>query len=146
MWRPAAAVALDGQERQTLESWVRAQRTPQSIASRAQIILQLAGGASVSQTARALGVSRPTVLLWRKRFAAGGAAALRVIEAGRGRKPTIAATIVKRIVETTLRRTPKGATHWSCRRMAEQVGVSADTVHRIWRANGLQPHRIKCIS
>jgi len=50
---------------------------------------------------------------------------------------------VKRIVEATLQRTPKGATQWSCRRMAEEVGVSADTVHRIWRANGLQPHRIK---
>ena len=38
---------------------------------------------------------------------------------------------------------PDGETHWSCRMMAEKVGVSKDTVQRVWSARGLKPHRVK---
>jgi transposase len=51
----------------------RAQKTPQSVALRARIVLAAAAGASNSEVARTLGVSRPTVIMWRRRFAEGGA-------------------------------------------------------------------------
>lgn len=102
-----------------------------------------AEGLSNNQIAKQLGLSRPTVMLWRERFAAGGPPALTEIKEGRGRPPRISAAKVKGIVEATLHTRPKGATHWSCRSMAQAQGVSKATVQRIWEAHGLQPHRVK---
>lgn len=62
-----------------------------------------------------LGVSRPTVLLWRKRFEEGGHDALAEIKEGRGRKPAIAGRTLEQIVEDTLHTVPPDATHWSTR-------------------------------
>jgi len=140
----AAPIAVLGDEqRALLERWVGAQKTPQSVATRARIVLAAAGGESNSEIARALGVSRPTVILWRERFAEGGPAALAETKPGRGRKPTIATAKVKAIIEATTQTTPPGETHWSCRTMAKAQGVSPATVQRIWDANGLKPHRVR---
>src|SRR3970282_2093431 len=87
--------------------------------------------------------SRPTVRLWRTRFAAGGVAALLEDAPGRGRPASISRAKVKRIVEATTQTRPRGATHWSTRTMAQAQGVSHATVARIWDAHGLQPHRVK---
>ena len=138
----AETVILDDQ-RAILERWVGAQKTPQSVALRARVVLLAAAGASNSAIARALGVSRPTVILWRSRFAEGGTAALTETKPGRGRKPTIPATKVKAIVQATTQTTPSGQTHWSCRSMAKAQGVSPATVQRIWDAHGLKPHRVR---
>jgi transposase len=138
-----AETALSGEQRALLERWAGAQKTPQSVALRARIVLAAAAGESNSQIARTLGVSRPTVILWRARFAEGGAQALTETKPGRGRKPTISAAKIKAIVQATTQTTPPGATHWSCRSMAKAQGVSAATVQRIWDAHGLKPHRVK---
>ena len=62
---------------------------------------------------------------------------------GRGRKPSIPDEKVAEIVELTLRAKPEGHTHWSCRSMADTVGVSPASVQRIWSARGLKPHLVK---
>ena len=49
--------------------------------------------------------------------------------------------VVEEVVVRTLESTPKGSTHWSTRNMAKAVGISHDSVSRIWRAFGLKPHR-----
>ena len=138
----AETVISDG-ECAILERWVGAQKTPQSVAVRARIVLLAGEGASNSQIARALGISRPTVILWRARFAEGGTQALSATKPGRGRKPTITAAKIKSIVEATTQTTPLGQTHWSCRTMAKAQGVSPASVQRIWDAHGLKPHRVK---
>jgi transposase len=143
MWTPAKPLPLTVEQEQQLQTWVRAQNTPQSVALRCRIVLRAAEGLPNQRIAEDLRVSRPTVLLWRKRFAQGGCAALTQIEAGRGRKASIPATKVKQIVEATLKTRPKGATHWSCRTMARAHHVSPATIQRIWDAHGLQPHRVK---
>ena len=135
--------ALSEEQRALLERWAGAQKTPQSVALRARIVLLAAAGESNSQIARALAVSRPTVILWRSRFAEGGAQALTETKPGRGRKPTISAAKIKAIVQATTQTTPPGQTHWSCRSMAKAQGVSAATVQRIWDAHGLKPHRVR---
>src|SRR5512135_2930930 len=84
-----------------------------------------------------------TVRAWRTRFAEEGLARFAEVREGRGRKPSIPAETVNEIVRVTLHETPPGATHWSTRTMAARVGVSRDTVHRVWRARGLQPHRVE---
>ena len=134
---------VSAEQRLVLERWVAAHGTPQSVALRARIVLLAAAGQSNSEIARRLSVSRPTVIMWRARFAAGGPAALTEVKPGRGRKRTISAAKVKAIVAATTQTVPAGETHWSCRTMAAAQGVSAATVQRIWDSHGLQPHRTR---
>src|SRR5664279_3533686 len=143
MARATLQGTVSDEQRAVLERWSGAQKTPQSVALRARIVLLAAAGESNSAIARALGVSRPTVILWRGRFEQGGPQALTETKPGRGRKPTISAAKVKAIVAATTQTTPPGATHWSCRTMAKAQGVSPATVQRIWDAHGLQPHRTR---
>lgn len=141
MWQPAQALALSPEQRRTLEAWVRGRNTPQTKALRAQIVLMAAEGVPNNRIARDLETSRPTVILWRSRFQAGGTTALAEDALGRGRKRSISAAKVKAVVEATLHTRPKAATHWSVRTMAQAQGISPATVQRIWDAHGLQPHR-----
>lgn len=143
MWNVADALSVSSDELELLKSWLRASSTPQSIAQRARIVLMASDGVSNSRIAADLGVSRPTVILWRNRYAEGGVNALAVDKEGRGRKSSIPAETVTRIIETTLHTTPAAGTHWSCRTMAKATGVSSATVQRIWEARGLKPHRVK---
>ncbi len=138
---PAKALQVSTQDRDRLESWLRAHNTPQAMAWRAQIIVYAAEGLPNTRIAKEVGVSVVTVREWRKRFEMEGIDGLTEIKPGRGRKREISATKVKRIVHDTLHVKPRGATHWSCRSMADRHKVSAATVQRIWDAHGLQPHR-----
>ena len=61
---------------------------------------------------------------------------------GRGREPVITEGTIAEIVELTTKTAPAGATHSSCRTMAQRVGVSPAPVQRIWSELGLQPHRV----
>lgn len=60
-----------------------------------------------------------------------------------GRAPSVRADKEAEIIRKTTQETPPNATQWSVRSMATAVGVSKDTVHRVWSDNGLKPHRIK---
>jgi transposase len=113
------------------------------VATRAWIVLLAADGKSNSRIASELGVSRPTVILWRNRFAKDGPKALTKIKPGRGRKPSIPPMKIAEVVRLTTHAKPKGETHWSTRTMARVAGVSPATVGRIWDAAGLQPHRVE---
>jgi transposase len=138
----AAAIGLASEDRVTLERWAGAHSTPQSVARRARVILAAAEGRSNSEIARLVGVSRPSVIACRQRFASDGPAGLTRVRPGRGRRPRISAEHVAQIVEATLHTTPPGETHWSCRSMAKAQGVSPATVQRIWDAHNLKPHRV----
>lgn len=143
MWNPAAALDLPLDQRQVLQAWIKAKNTPQKVAFRARIILMAGDGHANREVARALETSRPTVLLWRERFAERGPQALLEDAPGRGRKVQIPAGKVQGIIDATLHTQPPAATHWSVRTMAKAQGVSPATVQRIWDANGLKPHRVK---
>jgi hypothetical protein len=47
------------------------------------------------------------------------------------------------VIVQTLESQPPAATHWSTRSMARHSGISTSSVGRIWRAFGLQPHRLE---
>jgi transposase len=143
MWNAAPPLAATGEQRQTLEAWAQAPNTPQGIALRAKIVLLAADGSANIRVAKELGITRPTVILWRERFRAGGVDALTKIESGRGRPPLYSAERVADIVKLTTQTKPQGATHWSTRTMAKAQGVSKATIQRIWYAHGLQPHRTR---
>jgi transposase len=143
MWKSAELLPMNNEERSQLETWVRAKKSPQQLVLRAQICLLAADGLSNNAIAKKLNTSRPTVILWRGRFQEQGSQGL-TKDAPRGPSPRrLDGEKVKAIVEATLHTTPAGATHWSTRTMAKAQGVSRSTVDRIWKAHGLQPHRIR---
>jgi transposase len=136
----AAVVTLTKTDRETLEAWLRAPTIPQEMALRARILLASAEGEPVRPMAARLGISPATVSLWRRRFRADGVAGLRTQHRS-GRKKQVSLGKERSVVAATMK-APKDATHWSARRLAEKVGLSHVTVHRIWRKYGLQPHRL----
>ena len=139
----AVEIELSESERGQLERWARRRRTAAGLAQRARIVLACAGGESNAEIAQRLGVSRPTVTKWRARFAAERLEGL--ADGPRpGRPRTVSDERVEEVVVRALESAPPdGGTHWSTRQMAKQVGLSQSTVSRIWRAFGLQPHRVE---
>ena len=59
------------------------------------------------------------------------------------RIPPLEPGVALRIVDLTLTDPPAEATHWTAAMMAGKLGVSVSSVQRIWRAHGLQPHRVR---
>jgi transposase len=143
MWKPAAPLPLNLEERKQLKKYLANPNTPQKVVLRLRIALGAADGLSNNQLARQLSTSRPTVLLWRQRFDEAGLEGLLEDAPRPGRPKRLSEAVVTRIVEATLYTRPKNATHWSTRTMARTQSVSAATVQRIWRAYGLQPHRVE---
>ncbi len=140
MPRQAQPIALREADRLELQRWVAAHGTPQQVAQRCQIILLAAEGQQDKTIAAGLQVNFKTVALWRGRFRSEGTDCLWEVAAGRGRKAHYSDEKIKAIINATLQTRPAGATHWSCRTLAEQQGVSKDTIHRVWQSHQLKPH------
>ena len=136
---PSSALEVSDADRVTLESWTRSSTVSAGRAERARIVLSVADGAGTSGTARAVGVSRPTVIKWRDRFAAQGIDGLDD-EARSGRPKTVDDAA---IIAATLDPPPDtlAVTHWSSRLLAKQLGIGDATVARAWRKYRVQPWR-----
>ena len=138
--RPTIPITLTEKEHKELTSWTRRSTIGQALAQRARFILKCDEGLSNTEIAAQENVAIHTVGRWRRRFA------LHRLE-GLGDAPRSGAPRkinddkVQQLITKTLETTPKNATHWSTRKMAKESGISHDSVHRIWRAFGLQPHR-----
>ena len=143
MPRVAAPICLEPQDRLELERWVAAHGTPQQVTQRCRIILAAVAGGQNQEVAQELEINPKTVALWRTRFCREGIDCLWEVAEGRGRKPLYDADKVAAIIEQTLQDRPAGATHWSCRTMAKEQGVSKATVNRIWQSHQIKPHRNK---
>jgi transposase len=124
-----------------LETWVQAHGTPQQVVLRSRIVLGVAAGRPDGHIASDVDVSRHTVALWRRRVSEHGIETVWEIAPGRGRPPQYPVAKRDRIIRATLRTTPAGQTHWSCRTMAAAQGVSKNTVQRLWQLHNLKPHR-----
>jgi transposase len=137
---PALEIS-DGQ-REMLTVLSRSQTAAFREVQRARALLMAADGVANYRIAAEVGVSPATVVAWRDRFSVEGLVKFGQVRKGRGPKPTIPQSKIDEIVELTKNSTPEGETHWSCRTMAERVGVSKDTVQRVWSARGLKPHLV----
>ena len=140
MPRQAQSIALLETDRLELQRWVAAHHTPQQVAQRCHIILSAAEGEQDKRIAADLAINFKTVAFWRGRFREEGIDCLWEVAAGRGRKPHYSRKKIKAIIDATLQTRPEGATHWSCRSLAQQQGVSKDTVNRVWQSHQLKPH------
>jgi len=140
--RVAAAIELSEDEERELRAVLRTPSAPQQQAMRAGIVLRAAEGASNTEIAAELGVSLPTVGLWRGNF--GERRLEGLVDAPRsGRPREIDDDEVGRVLAKTLEAPPDGTTQWSVRRLAAATGISPSTVHRIWRDHKLKPHQVR---
>jgi len=136
-----APLVLREADRPRLEGWVRASAVRSGLARRARIVLLAAEGLGNTAIAEKVGVSRPTVLLWRGRYEVGGVAALEDLDRP-GRPPRVEQA---EVVVATLQEPPArlGVTHWSSRLLARELGIGNGTVAKIWRRWDLQPWRVE---
>jgi len=143
MPRPTPVLVVSEDQRKQIEQWLVALGTPQQVALRGRIVLAAGDGNTEAAIAAKMNVDRKTVRLWRERFAAKGLPGLWEIAPGRGRKATYPAERIKAVIDATLQSRPKGMTHWSCRLMAANQGISKSTVSNLWRSHNIKPHRTK---
>jgi transposase len=141
MARPKLDFTLTAEQRRELERLVKAPATPQKVVRRAQVALLAAAGVENAAIAMQLATSRVTVGLWRQRFLDAGLAGLQ--EAPRPGRPATLDPLKAHRVLTEVVQPPKHRARWSCRLMARHVGLSKDTVQRLWAANDLKPHRTR---
>ncbi len=137
--RPIEVSAADRAE---LERLQRASSTPAGLSRRARAILLMLQDHSGVEIAERVGYTVVQVSRIRRRFAEGGVAGL-TDRPKPGRPPTVTARKRAQIVAMTLKPPGPGLSHWTSRDLARKTGVSHATVHRIWQAHALQPHRVE---
>src|SRR5499427_5787035 len=142
MARQLAALILSDEERAELKALAGRRKTAQALALRARIVLACAEGTQNKEVAAKLGVVEMTVGKWRRRFIQDRLEGLRD-EPRPGAPRTIDDARIEATIVKTLESLPRDATHWSSRGMAKESGLSVSSVQRIWRAFGLQPHRME---
>jgi len=137
--RVAPEIVLTDEEQAELTKLVRSKLSSVRLAQRARIVLLAARGLQNTDIAAQVGVGRVQVARWRQRYIESGLAG---IERDLPRGAPVVTVDVARLVELTTQSKPEAATHWSTRTMARELGISAASVARYWRKNGLKPHLV----
>ena len=140
--RVAQPLVLDEGVRRKLEQQARGRSTPARVMLRSRIVLLASEGHTNKKIAEALKVAPRMAALWRERFLQQGIEGLLKDAPRPGRTPSIGSEATEALLARTTQTTPANATHWSTRTMAREMGISKASVSRIWRANGLKPHRV----
>jgi transposase len=141
MRRKPEVLSLTEEQRIELTGWAQSRTLPAGDVFRARLILALAEGRSYGQIMATLQTTAPTISRWKQRFEEQGTPGLEPRH--KGSQPRVAnAAVQARIARKTQQKPPDGSTHWSCRKMAEALGVSKSTVQRVWAQARLKPHRL----
>ena len=134
---------VSGDDRDRLAAIVADRTRAHKHVLRARIILHSAERLRVAEVARRVGVGRPAVWRWQRRFALTGVDGLLWDATRKPGKAPLDDALVRRVVALTCTEPPGEATHWTGRAMAKEAGISLRSVQRIWAAHDLQPHRIR---
>src|SRR5450755_4050626 len=138
------ALVLRQGDRERLAELARLPSVPSGLAKRARMVLLASDGVPNAQIARAVGVSRPTVIGWRDRYQQGGIAALDdEPRSGQPAEISEADVVVATLADDGRPPERLGITHWSARFLAAELGISFASVARIWRKWKIQPHRLE---
>jgi putative transposase len=138
--RPKPPVVLPEADLLQLTSIANSRSLPHGLVVRARLVLMAADGLPNSVISQKLGLSQQSVCLWRRRYLEGGIQGLHD-ELKPGRPRSVSDDMVASLVRKTLQTKPKNGTHWTIRTIARETRLSRPTVHRVWQAFGLQPHR-----
>jgi len=140
--RPKATLELTADEHTQLKGLASSRSLPHSLVSRAKVVLWSAGGETNTDIANRLGWTKATVGKWRQRFIEHRLVGL-YDELRPGRPRSIEDEQIAALLKRTLTRKPAGGTHWSVRQAAQNSGISKSSVHRVFQAFALQPHRTR---
>ena len=141
--RTGICITLKPADRRRLATLVRDRNAPHKHVWRAEIVLLSADGIGTNEIMRRTGKSKTCVWRWQERFMQAGCDGLLHDKTRPSRIPPLGSDLVERVVMLTQTDPPTEATHWTAAMMAKAVGISASSVQRIWRAHGLQPHRVR---
>jgi transposase len=141
--REGIAVEVNAADRARLEAIIADRNSRQKHVWRARIVLLTADGIGTSEIMRQAGTSKVTVWRWQERFMRSGVAGLLRDKTRKSRIPPLPASVHARTIALTQGDPPGEATHWTAAMMAQAAGISVSAVQRIWRAHGLQPHRVR---
>src|SRR5437870_7496723 len=135
-------LAITPEEKQDLERWAQSRTLPAGDVFRARLLLALAAGKSYRQIESGMQTSAATIARWRMRFEQEGLAGLEARH--RGSRPRRATAAVQaRVIRRVQLKPNDGSTHWSCRKLAHELGLSKSTVQRILTQARLKPHRLE---
>jgi transposase len=135
-------VHLNKQQRSELQEIARSAALPAGFVLRAKILLLLADGLSYVAIKDKLDTTAPTISRWKKRFLEQGLDGFETHRPGQGASK-LTPKLRARILAATRRKPRDGSTHWSCRKLATELGVSKTMVHKVWQEAGLKPHRLE---
>ena len=141
--RTGISIILKPADRRRLKGLARDRNAPHKHVWRAEIVLLSADAVGTNEIMRQTGKSKTCVWRWQERFMQEGYDGLLRDKTRPSRIQPLGSTITERVVMLTQTDPPAEATHWTSAMMAKVVDISASSVQRIWRAHGLQPHRVK---
>ena len=142
--RRGITVEVSPADRTRLEAIVANRNSPQKHVWRSQIVLLTAAGNGTNEIMRRTNKSKSVVWRWQERFMQDGVDGLLRDKTRPSRIPPLTADMAEQVVRLTIETDPPGeTTHWTAAAMAERAGISVSSIQRIWRAHGLQPHRVR---
>jgi transposase len=141
--RKGIVVKVSGADRARLEAVVANRNSPQKHAWRCRIVLLTADGLGTAAIMRRTGKSKSVVWRWQERFMEAGVDGLLRDKTRPPRIAPLAQPVIDRVAALTSTHPPGEATHWTAAAMAKAVAFSVSSVQRIWRAHGLEPHRVR---
>jgi transposase len=141
--RSGISINLSPSDRDRLDQIMKDRNAAQKHAWRAEIVLLTGDGVGTNEIMRRTRTSKTCVWRWQERFMQEGVEGLLRDKTRPSRIRPLAATVIERVVARTLEDPPGETTHRTALMMATEVGISVSSVQRIWRAHGLQPHRVR---
>jgi transposase len=135
-------LSLTPEQQEELTRWSQSRSLPAGDVLRARLILALADGNTYSAIKRDLDTTARTISRWKQRFEESGIEGLEAKHKGsklRTATPAVQAKVYRRVQQ----KPPDGSTHWSVRKLADEMGLSKSSVHRILTQARLQPHRLE---
>ena len=141
--RTGISLSITAADLDRLHALVKDRNAPQKHVWRAQIVLLTVEGLGTSAIMRETAKSKTCVWRWQERFASEGFEGLLRDKTRPSRIPKLDPSVAERVVGLTFAAPPGETTHWTGAAMARAAGVSISSVQRIWRAHGLQPHRVR---
>jgi transposase len=136
-----SVLTLSHDEREELMRWAQSRTLPSGKVFRARLILALADGLTYGEIEVKLNTSAPTIARWRGRFEQDRITGLTARHKG-SRPRVVTPAVQARILRRTLQTPSDGSTHWTCRKLGRELGVSKSTVQRVWKQAQLKPHRL----
>jgi len=131
---------LNSEDQNLMEKLLSAGHVKHKYAVRLQTILLRAKGKRTEEISDFLGIHPCTVSLYINRYNTLGISSLLQDKTRKPGNEPISQETKNKVIRLACNEKPKNETHWSCRTLAEHVGISHTSVNLILREYGIKPH------